>query len=109
VNRFLKCACCVCSIRDASAAMAQDEKSPTAPTAGRRSSHESSAIYLGGAFGAGLGDLGAGYGMARSFERRREMLASRSGRNIQPPCIISAALIEGVTLLALIVCMLFNN
>ena len=68
-------------------------------------------LYLGGAFGAGLVILGAGMGIGRigsaaveSMSRQPEVAA-----NIQTAMIISAALIEGATFFALIVCMLFNK
>lgn len=68
-------------------------------------------FYLGGAFGAGLVILGAGMGIGRigsaaveSMSRQPEVAA-----NIQTAMIISAALIEGATFFALIVCMLFNK
>ena len=68
-------------------------------------------LYLGGAFGAGLVLLGAGMGIGRiggcaveSMARQPEVAA-----NVQTAMIISAALIEGATFFALIVCMLFNN
>jgi F-type H+-transporting ATPase subunit c len=69
-----------------------------------------SSMNLGGAFGAGLVILGAGYGIGRiggsaveSMSRQPEVAG-----NIQTAMIISAALIEGATFFALIVCMLFN-
>jgi F-type H+-transporting ATPase subunit c len=68
-------------------------------------------IYLGGAFGAGLVILGAAAGIGRigasaveSMARQPEVAAS-----IQTAMIIAAALIEGATFFALIVCMLFNK
>lgn len=68
-------------------------------------------MNLGSAFGAGLVILGAGLGIGRigssavdSMARQPEVAA-----NIQTAMIISAALIEGVTLFALVVCMLFNR
>jgi len=112
VNRFLKIALlCLAVFATASAAMAQDEKSPTAPTAAAEVPMKSSAIYLGGAFGAGLVILGAGYGIGKIGSSAVESMARQPevAGNIQTAMIISAALIEGVTLLALIVCMLFNN
>jgi F-type H+-transporting ATPase subunit c len=67
-------------------------------------------MNLGGAFGAGLVILGAGYGIGRiggsaveSMSRQPEVAG-----NIHTAMIISAALIEGATFFALIVCMLFN-
>ena len=68
-------------------------------------------IYLGGAFGAGIVLLGAGFGIGRIGVAAVESMARQpevAGR-IQTAMIISAALIEGATFFALIVCMLFNN
>ena len=63
-------------------------------------------MYLGGAFGAGLVILGAGWGIGRIGASAVESMARQPevAGNIQTAMIISAALIEGVTLLALIVC-----
>ena len=68
-------------------------------------------IYLGGAFGAGLVLLGAGMGIGRIGSSAVESMSRQPevAGNIQTAMIISAALIEGATFFALIVCMLFNN
>jgi F-type H+-transporting ATPase subunit c len=100
VNRFVKTALlCVTVMLMASPAMAQE--------AGRAGF----SIYLGGAFGAGLVILGAGFGIGKigsaaveSMSRQHEVAG-----NVQTAMIIAAALIEGATFFALIVCMLFNN
>jgi len=67
---------------------------------------EGFAIYFGGAFGAGLVILGASYGISKigscaveSMARQPEMAG-----NIQIAMVIAAALIEGATFFALIVC-----
>ena len=67
-------------------------------------------IYLGGAFGAGLVILGAAAASARSAQSAVESMARQPevAGNIQTAMIIAAALIEGATFFALIVCMLFN-
>lgn len=67
-------------------------------------------MNLGGAFGAGLVILGAGYGIGRIGASAVESMARQPevAGNIQTAMIISAALIEGATFFALIVCMLFN-
>jgi F-type H+-transporting ATPase subunit c len=64
---------------------------------------------LGGAFGAGLVILGAGYGIGRIGSCEVESMARQPevAGNIQTAMIISAALIEGATFFGLIVCMLF--
>lgn len=112
MNRFFKIALlCLAVVATASAAMAQEEKSPTEPAASAAAPMKSSAIYLGGAFGAGLVILGAGYGIGKIGSSAVESMARQPevAGNIQTAMIISAALIEGATFFALIVCMLFNN
>ena len=118
MNRFFKIALlCLAVFATASPAMAQDDKSSTTPAASADGAaaaapvSKSSAIYLGGAFGAGLVILGAGFGIGKIGASAVESMARQPevAGNIQTAMIISAALIEGVTLLALIVCMLFNN
>jgi F-type H+-transporting ATPase subunit c len=71
----------------------------------------SSAVYLGGAFGAGLVILGAAYGIGSIGAKAVESMARQPevASNIQTAMLISAALIEGATFFALIICMLFNN
>jgi len=66
--------------------------------------------YLGGAFGAGLVILGAGWGIGKIGASAVEGMSRQpeAAGNIQTAMIISAALIEGATFFALIVCMLFN-
>jgi F-type H+-transporting ATPase subunit c len=99
VNRFFKIALlCLTVVLMASPAMAQEGA-------------KSSAIYLGGAFGAGLVILGAGFGIGKIGASAVESMARQPevAGNIQTAMIIAAALIEGATFFALIVCMLFNN
>lgn len=64
----------------------------------------------GPAFGAGLVLLGAGLGIGRIGGQAVEGMSRQpeASSNIQTAMIISAALIEGATFFALIVCMLFN-
>ncbi len=68
-------------------------------------------LNLGAAFGAGLVILGAGFGIGRIGAAAVESIARQPevAGNIQTAMIISAALIEGATFFALIVCMLFNK
>ncbi|HEY1599889.1 MAG TPA: ATP synthase F0 subunit C [Pirellulales bacterium] len=68
-------------------------------------------MYLGGAFGAGLVILGAGFGIGKIGSAAVESMSRQpeAAGNIQTAMIISAALIEGATFFGLIVCMLFNN
>ena len=88
----------------ASPAMAQGEQAPDV-------TKSSFSIYLGGAFGAGLVLLGAGMGIGKIGSSAVESMARQPevAGNIQTAMIIAAALIEGATFFALIVCMLFNN
>jgi len=69
------------------------------------------ALYLGGAFGAGLVILGAGAGIGKIGSSAVESMSRQpeAAGNIQTAMIISAALIEGATFFGLIVCMLFNK
>ena len=69
------------------------------------------AAVFGPAFGAGLVCLGSAYGIGKLAASAVESMARQPevAGNIQTAMIISAALIEGATFFALIVCMLFNN
>ncbi len=64
---------------------------------------------LGAALGAGLVILGAGFGIGRIGSCAVESIARQPevAGNIQTGMIIAAALIEGVTFFALIICLLF--
>lgn len=64
-------------------------------------------ISLGGAFGAGLVLIGAALGIGKIGAASVESMARQPevAGTIQVAMIISAALIEGVTFFALIVCM----
>jgi len=65
-------------------------------------------IFLGTAFPAGLVILGAAYSIAKIGSAAVESMARQPevATNINTAMIISAALIEGVTFFALIVCLL---
>lgn len=91
----------------ATPAVAQEPGGDT-PEAGAKNQ---SLIFLGGAFGAGLVILGAGFGIAKIGSSAVESMARQpeAAARIQTAMIIAAALIEGATFFALIVCMLFNN
>ena len=67
---------------------------------------EGFSIFFGAAFGAGLVILGAGYGISRIGAAAVESMARQPevAGNIQTAMIIAAALIEGATFFALIVC-----
>jgi F-type H+-transporting ATPase subunit c len=75
------------------------------PTAAKPASWN---ILSGAAFGAGLVILGAGYGIGRIGVSAVESMARQPevAGNVQTAMIIAAALIEGVTFFALIVCLL---
>ncbi len=66
-------------------------------------------IFLGGAIGAGLVIIGAGLGIGRIGGTAVESMARQPevAGNIQIAMIVTAALIEGVTFFALVVCMLY--
>ena len=67
-----------------------------------------SSIFFSGAIGAGLVIVGAGWGIGRIGQAAVESMARQPevASNIQTAMIIAAALIEGVTLFALIVCIM---
>ena len=67
---------------------------------------EGFSIFFGSAFGAGLVILGAGYGISKIGASAVESMARQPevAANIQMAMIVSAALIEGATFFALIVC-----
>ena len=97
---------CVALLIVASPALAQG-----AATAAPAVSAAPGPMNLGAAFGAGLVILGAGFGIGRIGGQAVESMARQpeAAGNIQTAMIISAALIEGATFFALIVCMLFNT
>ncbi len=68
---------------------------------------ERSLIYLGSAFAAGLIIMGAGMGIGKIGATAVESMARQPevAGNIQTAMIIAAALIEGATFFALIVCL----
>ena len=98
--KWAKIAMLVCAVMTiATPAMAADDG---------QSASSGFSIYLGGAFGAGLIILGAGFGIGRIGSSAVESMARQPevATNIQTAMIISAALIEGATFFGLIVCML---
>jgi F-type H+-transporting ATPase subunit c len=70
-----------------------------------------SGTIIGGAIGAGLAILGAGYGIGRIGSAAVESIARQPevAANIQTAMIIAAALIEGATFFALIVCIIHGT
>ena len=80
-----------------------EEAAPTSP-------FRTQDFNFGAAFGAGIVLLGAGLGIGKIGSSAVESMARQPevAGNVQTAMIISAALIEGATFFALIVCMLFN-
>lgn len=68
---------------------------------------DGSAISFSGAFGAGLTTIGAAYGIGKLASAAVESMARQPevAGTIQISMIIAAALIEGFTFFALVVCM----
>jgi F-type H+-transporting ATPase subunit c len=64
--------------------------------------------FLGGGLGAGLAIIGVGLGIGRLAASAMEGIARQpqSAGTIQTAMIIAAALIEGATLFALVICIL---
>jgi F-type H+-transporting ATPase subunit c len=79
--------------------------------ANRRAASSGGFMNLGAAVGAGLVILGAGWGIGKIGSSAVEGMSRQpeAANSIQTAMIISAALIEGATFFALIVCMLFNT
>jgi F-type H+-transporting ATPase subunit c len=68
------------------------------------------AVTFSGAFGAGLVTIGAAYGIGRLAASAVESMSRQpevAGR-VQTAMLIAAALIEGFTFFALIICLLQN-
>lgn len=109
MNSFLKIAAMVLVVCLVAAPVfaqsAAGEKAPAAAAAAAAPEHSS--LLLGGAIGSGIVILGAGFGIGRIGASAVEGMARQPevAGSIQAAMIISAALIEGVTFFALIVCM----
>lgn len=69
------------------------------------------AAYLGAAIGAGLVIIGGGYGIGRIGSAAVESMARQpeAAGSISTALIISAAMIEGATLFAVVVCLLVSG
>jgi F-type H+-transporting ATPase subunit c len=106
---------CLAVLLSAAPAYAQDaaadEAAAMAAAKAERASVAGGHMNLGAAFGAGLVIIGAGLGIGRIGGQAVEGMSRQpeAAGNIQTAMIISAALIEGATFFALIVCMLFNT
>jgi F-type H+-transporting ATPase subunit c len=68
-------------------------------------------VHFSNAIGAAITIIGAGWGIGRIGQAAVESMARQPdvAGNIQTAMIIAGALIEGVTLFALVVCMLSNG
>ncbi len=108
MNRFVKIAA-LCFVVLLMAAPAMAQEGPAAAAA--CPPLPNMAMNFGAAFGAGLVILGAGYGIGKIGAAAVESMARQPevAGNVQTAMIIAAALIEGATFFALIVCMLFNT
>ena len=95
----------------ANIAFAQPEGDNAGDGAEAAASAKVGPMNLGAATGAGLVILGAGLGIGRIGASAVESMSRQpeAASQIQVAMIISAALIEGATFFALIVCMLFNT
>lgn len=104
---------CLAVLLVAAPAFAQDAPEPGTmeAAAASRAAVPGGFMNLGAAVGAGLVILGAGFGIGRIGGQAVEGMSRQpeAAGNIQTAMIISAALIEGATFFALIVCMLFNT
>jgi F-type H+-transporting ATPase subunit c len=92
------------------AAPAMAQEAATASDQAKVAWAENGRMNFGAAFGAGLVIIGAAYGIGKIGANAVESMARQpeAAGNIQTAMIIAAALIEGATFFALIVCMLFN-
>ncbi len=66
---------------------------------------------IGAGFGAGLVMIGAGWGFGRIGANALESMARQPevANKVQTAMIVIAALLEGATFFALLVCLLINN
>lgn len=107
---------CLALLLTTRSAQAQTTDAAEQLTAADRAANARTAVpggfmNLGAAVGAGLVILGAGFGIGRIGGSAVEGMSRQpeAAGSIQTAMIISAALIEGATFFALIVCMLFNS
>jgi len=93
---------------EAQKAAPKTEAEKAAPAAVKAAGPEGFSIYLGVAFGSGMIILGAAYGIGRIGSAAVESMARQPevADSINKAMIVAAALIEGVTFFALIVCIL---
>ncbi len=84
-----------------------EEKPGEAPAATAAPANNGFMILAGAAFGAGLVTLGAGYGIGKIGSCAVESMARQPevANSIQTAMLITAAMIEGVALLAVVGCL----
>lgn len=112
MNRIAKLlALCFVALVMAAPAVAQEEKAAEGAGAAPAAAASNHGLNFGAALGAGLVILGAGFGIGKIGAAAVESMARQPevAANVQTAMIIAAALIEGATFFALIVCMLFNT
>lgn len=92
----------------AAPAMAQDTHETKAPAAGARWFDGSGAAFFGGAIGAGLVVIGGALGIGKIGSGAAEAMARQpeAAGPINGVALITAAMIEGATLFAVVVCLL---
>jgi F-type H+-transporting ATPase subunit c len=113
VNKLAKIMVFCWAIMLAAPVMAQEADEAAAQAASNAAKQgwaTSGGMNFGAAFGAGLVIIGAAMGIGMIGSRAVESMARQpeAAGSIQTAMIIAAALIEGATFFALIVCMLFN-
>jgi F-type H+-transporting ATPase subunit c len=108
VNKLMMVALVILTLLVVAAPALAQAQAPVPPGAAPAVQKDTNWKLLGASFGAGLIILGAGFGIGwigssavASMARQPEVAG-----NINTAMIISAALIEGVTFFALIVCLL---
>jgi F-type H+-transporting ATPase subunit c len=109
VSRLFKVAAiCLVMILLAAPAFAADAAAPAAEETVQAAGGIT--IFAGAAVGCGLVVLGGAYGIGRIGSSAVESMARQpeSAGAIQLAMIISAALIEGATLLGIIICLITN-
>ena len=99
---FLSCFVVLVLVAPAFAAEGEDPNTTAAPTG-------KSYIEFSSYFGVGLTVVGAAYGISRLASSAYDGMSRQPevAGNIQTAMIIAAALIEGFTFFALVICMLF--
>lgn len=111
MSRFAKLALvCMVAMAFAVPAFAQEKKEGDKPTETAAAAPASSTpfnVLAGGAAGAGLVILGAAYGIGKIGSSAVESMARQPevAARVLTAMLIAAALIEGVTFFALVVCM----